>query len=55
MSKFLDLLMDAFVENSALPYPMRKGDYYKFISFMDSNSVDNEIVEVLDLIEEKLL
>ena len=54
MSKFLDDLMDAFVENSALPYPMRKGDYYKLISYMDSNNVDEEIGRVLDLIEEYL-
>lgn len=55
MSRFLDILMDNFVQNSGLPYPMRKGEYYKLISYMDIDNVDAEISSMLDLIEEKLL
>ena len=54
MSKFLDILMDEFVESSALPYPMRKGDYYKLISYMSPDEVNDEIVTVLELVENKL-
>lgn len=54
MSKFVDDLMDKFVEVSDLPYPMRKGEYYKLVSYMDPNEVDGEIVTALDAIEEIL-
>lgn len=54
MSLFLDMLMDNFVQNSRLPYPMRKGEYYKLIEYMQIEDVDFEIATVLDLIEEKL-
>lgn len=54
MSCFLDMLMDIFVQDSDLPYPMRKGEYYKLIDYMRADEVDSEIGVVLDLIEEKL-
>lgn len=54
MSKFVDDLMDKFVEVSDLPYPMRKGEYYKLVSYMAPNEVDSEIVAALDAIEEIL-
>lgn len=54
MSKFVDDLMDKFVEVSNLPYPMRKGEYYKLVSYMDPNEVDSEVVAALDAIEEIL-
>ena len=54
MSLFLDMLMDNFVQDSGLPYPMRKGEYYKLIEYMRVEDVDPEISTVLDLIEEKL-
>ncbi len=54
MSHFLDMLMDNFVQDSGLPYPMRKGEYYKLIGYMRVEDVNPEISTVLDLIEEKL-
>ncbi len=54
MSHFLDMLMDNFVQDSGLPYPMRKGEYYKLIDYMRAEDVDPEVSSVLDLIEEKL-
>ncbi len=54
MSHFLDMLMDNFVQDSGLPYPMRKGEYYKLIDYMRAEDVDPEVSAVLDLIEEKL-
>lgn len=53
-SLFLDMLMDNFVQDSGLPYPMRKGEYYKLIDYMRADDVDPEVSAVLDLIEEKL-
>lgn len=54
MSKFVDLLMKKFTEDSGLVYPMRKGEYYKLINYMSPGNVDEEISRVLDLIEDKL-
>lgn len=54
MSKLVDTLMDKFVEISNLSYPMRKGEYYKLISYMNPKDVDAEIVSALDIIEEVL-
>ncbi len=54
MSHFLDMLMDNFVQDSGLPYPMRKGEYYKLIEYMRAEDVNPEVSTVLDLIEEKL-
>ena len=54
MSCFLDILMDYYVQDAGLPYPMRKGEYYKLISYMNPNDVDKEIGHVLDIIEENL-
>lgn len=51
MSEFMGILMDEFVELSGLSYPMRKGEYYKLISYMDPENVDAEITSALDAIE----
>lgn len=54
MSAFVELLMDKYVENTGATYPMRKGEYYKLISYMKPADVNQEIIDVLNLIEEKL-
>jgi len=54
MSHFLDMLMENFVQDSKLPYPMRKGEYYKLIEYLRVEDVNPEVSKVLDLIEEKL-
>ena len=54
MSKFMDLLINIFTDDSGLVYPMRKGEYYKLINYMSPDNVDEEIIRVLDLIEDKL-
>ncbi len=54
MSKFVDILMDKFVEISNLSYPMRKGEYYKLISYMSPKDVDEEVISALNYIEEIL-
>ena len=54
ISEFMEILMDEFVELSGLSYPMRKGEYYKLISYMNPEGVDDEILSALDAIEEIL-
>ena len=54
MSEFMGILMDEFVELSGLSYPMRKGEYYKLIPYMDPENVDAEITSALDAIEKVL-
>lgn len=51
MSEFMGILMDEFVELSGLSYPMRKGEYYKLIPYMNPEDVDAEITSALDAIE----
>lgn len=51
MSKFVDLLMDEYVALSNSSYPIRKGEYYRLIQYMNVAEVDQEIRDVLHLIE----
>lgn len=54
MSKFVDMLMDEYVELAKSSYPLRKGEYYKLVQYMDIQQIDPEIISVLELIETKL-
>lgn len=54
MSKFVDSIMDEYVALSNSSYPLRKGEYYRLIQYMNIVDVDQEIKDVLQLIEQNL-
>lgn len=54
MSKFVELVMDEYVALSNSSYPLRKGEYYKLIQYMNKTEIDQEIKDVLHLIEKNL-
>lgn len=54
MSGFVDRIMERYVELSNSSFPLRKGEYYKLIQYMEITDVDQEIRDVLQLIVEHM-
>ena len=46
--------MDEYVALAKSSYPLRKGEYYKLVQYMDIQQIDPEITSVLELIETNL-
>ncbi len=54
MSGFVDRIMERYVELSNSSFPLRKGEYYKLVQYMEITDVDQEIRDVLQLIVEHM-